>query len=188
MVNAIGRLIREGKITLRDGIAAEMRSIRVPFVEALSLLREEVRIDATFAPFAAWCAEHSIPLTVLSAGFHEIIDHFLGPEGLDNVKVLANRLIPDQKTGWRCEFRDASQFGHDKSRTIQEARKRGEKTCFIGDGLSDRSSAGVADLVFAKHGLAEYCREEKISYHAFESFDDVRKILLEKSPRSPLSA
>ncbi|MBO0798636.1 MAG: hypothetical protein J2P31_07415, partial [Blastocatellia bacterium] len=39
MVEAIGRLIREDHLSLRDGIAAEMRSIRQPFSEAVKLLR-----------------------------------------------------------------------------------------------------------------------------------------------------
>lgn len=179
MVNAIGRLIHEGKISLRDGIAAEMRSIRVPFAEALQLLSDNVRIDGTFVTFAEWCANHSIPLTVLSAGFHEIIDHFLGTYGLSQLTVLANRLQPDERTGWRCQFRDTSQFGHDKARVLQAARNRGEKVWFIGDGLSDRGSADVADRVFAKHGLTDYCREKRIPFHPFDSFDDVRRALVE---------
>ena len=188
MVTAIGRLIREGKIALRDGIAAEMRSIRAPFSEALTLLDNEVSLDATFLPFAAWCRERSTPLTILSAGFHEIIKHFLGAHSLEHVEVLANRLIPDERTGWRCEFRDSSEFGHDKARRIVTARKKGAKVCFIGDGLSDRSSAEVADQVFAKHGLADYCRERKIAFLPFETFDDVRRRLGETTEQTEKTA
>jgi 2,3-diketo-5-methylthio-1-phosphopentane phosphatase len=180
MVSAIGRLIRESKISLRDGIAAEMRSIRVPFDEAIRLLNEKVKVDAGFLAFAGWCVEESLPLTVLSAGFHEIIDNFLGPHALGHVQVLANRLHPDERTGWRCQFRDDSQYGHDKARAILAAKKRGERTCFIGDGLSDRSSADVADQTFAKHGLADYCRQRQIPFHPFESFDDVRRTLAQQ--------
>ena len=183
MVNAIGRLIREGKISLRDGIAAEMRSIRSGFDEATQLLREKVNIEPTFNIFAEWCSKEGIPLTVVSAGFHEIIDLFLLPGSFPHLRVLANRVKPDQKEGWRCEFRDSSQFGHDKSRVLQEAKDRGQYVCFIGDGLSDRASAEVADEVFAKHGLAEYCQERKIPYHPFESFDDVRRTLIETAGR-----
>ena len=52
MVETIGRLIGEGTLSLRDGIAAEMRSIRKPFTEAERLLRKEVRTDPGFAPLA----------------------------------------------------------------------------------------------------------------------------------------
>ena len=68
MVQTMGRLIGEGKLSLRDGIAGEMRSIRAPFAEARALLLEQVKIDPGFPAFARWCAQHRIPLTVLSAG------------------------------------------------------------------------------------------------------------------------
>ena len=55
MIETIGRLLGTGELTLRDGIAAEMRSIRRPFAEAEKLLREQVRIDPGFMPFARWC-------------------------------------------------------------------------------------------------------------------------------------
>src|SRR6266542_5208746 len=80
MVEAIGRLIGEGELTLRDGIAAEMRSIRKPFAEAEKLLRQQVRIDPGFMPFARWCEAKQIPMTVLSAGFHQLIDLFIKRE------------------------------------------------------------------------------------------------------------
>ncbi len=116
MVQAIGRLIREGKITLRDAIAAEMRSIRAPFDEAVRLLREEVEIDPEFPAFAKWCRDRVIPLTILSAGFEEIIDLFIKPADFPGIEIRANKLKPDEKKGWQCEFRDSGPFGHDKAR------------------------------------------------------------------------
>src|SRR5262245_48609356 len=77
MVEAIGRLLSSGKLSLRDGIAAEMRSIRAPFAEAVRLLKEQIRIDPGFQDLAQWCVEKNIPLTVLSAGFRQIIDLFI---------------------------------------------------------------------------------------------------------------
>lgn len=173
MVQAIGRLIRENSLSLRDGIAAEMRSIRLPFSEAEALLREKVRIDPGFAPLAHWCQNHGIPLTVLSAGFHQIIDLFIKPDEFPRVEVLANSLNPDPRTGWQCVFRDKTEFGHDKATALQAAGKAGQYTIFIGDGLSDRSAAHVADEVFAKHSLIQYCMEKKIPFREFETFDGI---------------
>ncbi len=180
MVRAIGRLIHEDKISLRDGIAAEMRSIRAPFSEAVRLLRDQVSIDPGFPIFAKWCAAEGVPLTVVSAGFRELIDLFLPAAEYPLVKILANRLRPDEKSGWQCEFRDETPFGHDKSRALIAARERGYHLGFIGDGLSDRAPAEVADEVFAKHNLAEYCSDRGISFRAFERFDEVRENLIER--------
>ena len=51
---------------------------------------------------------------------------------------------------------------------------------FIGDGHSDRAAAEVADEVFAKHSLAEYCRQRGINYQEYETFDDVLKQLQDR--------
>jgi HAD superfamily phosphoserine phosphatase-like hydrolase len=180
MVAAIGRLIRSGQLSLREGIAAEMRSIRAPFSEAERLLRAQVRLDPHFKRFAEWCDEQGIPLTVLSAGFYQTIELFLTRAEFPRLEVLANELQPDEKRGWQCVFRDQSEWGHDKAVALRAARERGQYTIFIGDGLSDRGAAAVADEVFAKHTLADYCRERGIRHHAYQTFADVLKPLDER--------
>jgi 2,3-diketo-5-methylthio-1-phosphopentane phosphatase len=177
MVQAMGRLIREGKLTLREGIAGEMRSIRAPFATAAKLLREGVKIDPGFAPFARWCREQGIPLVVLSAGFKEIVDLFISPEEFPGLEIRANSLRPDEQKGWQCVFRDNTPFGHDKARTLREARQQGHYVIFIGDGLSDRAPAEVADEVFAKHDLAEYCRARRLNCHEYRTFAEVLRQL-----------
>jgi 2,3-diketo-5-methylthio-1-phosphopentane phosphatase len=180
LVQAIGRLIREGKLSLRDAIAGEMRSIRAPFTDAVKLLGERVQIDPGFAPFARWCREQGIPLTILSAGFKQIVDLFISREEFPEIEVRANTLRPDEKFGWQCVFRDTTPFGHDKTRDLREAKQQGRYVVFIGDGLSDRAPAEVADEVFAKHDLADYCRGRGIRCHEYENFDYVRRQLRER--------
>ena len=180
MVEAIGRLLRSGEVTLSEAIAAEMRSIRRPFADAEQLLREQVRIDPGFVPFAAWCESKAIPLTVLSAGFHQLIDLFIPRAEFPHLEVLANTLKPSEEKGWQCVFRDKSDWGHDKAVAIKAAKRRGEHTIFIGDGFSDRGAADVADEVFAKHSLVDHCRQCKINFREFQTFEDVLKQLQEK--------
>ena len=180
LIEAIGRLLTDGTLSLSEGIAAEMRSIRKPFADAETLLREQVRIDPGFKPFVRWCEAKQIPLTVLSAGFHQLIDLFVTKEEFPHLGILANTLKPDEQRGWQCVFRDKTPDGHDKAAALREARKRGEHTIFIGDGHSDRAAAEVADEVFAKHSLAEYCRQRGINYQEYETFEDVLKQLQDR--------
>jgi len=177
MVEAIGRLIVEGKLSLRDAIAAEMRSIRKPFADAEKLLREQVRIDSGFVPFARWLEQKKIPLTVLSAGFHQFIDLFISRGEFPHLEILANNIHPNEETGWQCEFRDRTEWGHDKAKPLKEARRRGEYVIFIGDGLSDQAAAEAADEVFAKHSLAEYCRERGINCREYQTFTEILRQL-----------
>lgn len=173
LIAQIGDALRAGEMSLRAGIAAEMRSIHRPFSAAVELLRAEVRIDPGFAPLAAWCARQRIPLTVVSAGFHQIIELYLPRAAFPHLEILANEIEPDAARGWQCHFRDETEHGHDKAAALRAARARGEYVVFVGDGLSDRAAAEAADEVFAKHSLAEYCRARGISYHEFQTFAEI---------------
>jgi 2,3-diketo-5-methylthio-1-phosphopentane phosphatase len=173
MIRQIGQQLRSHELTLREGIAAEMASIRAPFPEAEQLLRARVRLDAHFVPFASWCQSQQLPLTVLSAGFHQTIELFLPSADFPHLTILANELEPDTQRGWQCHFRDTTADGHDKAQALLAARARGHYTIFIGDGLSDRQAAGAADEVFAKHSLAEYCRTRNLAFHSYQTFEEV---------------
>jgi 2-hydroxy-3-keto-5-methylthiopentenyl-1-phosphate phosphatase len=50
----------------------------------------------------------------------------------------------------------------------------------IGDSKSDFCWAKVADLLFAKKKLIDYCRREKIAHTEFENFQTIQKALAEK--------
>ena len=178
------RLMREGRISLRQCIAGNMRSIRAPFDEAARLLRADVPIDPAFPPFARWCAAHGVPLTVLSAGFAEIVELYVPLAEFPAIDVRANGLRFDGQKGWQCVFRDRTEFGHDKRDALRDARRRGERTVFVGDGFSDRAPAEVADQVFAKPALAAYCRERGIRCEEIAGFADVLRGLEARRPSS----
>ena len=125
LIETIGRLLHDNTLSLSEGIAAEMRSIRRPFAEAEKLLREKVKIDPGFVPFARWCEARQIPLTVLSAGFYQLIELFLQREEFPQMEILANHLKPNEQIGWQCVFRDKTPDGHDKSVAVRQARSRG---------------------------------------------------------------
>ncbi len=173
----IGQQLRANTMTLRAGISAEMGSIRASFEEARDLLLKQVKVDPDFKKFVEWCDESQIPVTVLSAGFHEFIDLFLTSEEYPTLEILASRINP-QPTGWECIFRDDSDYGNDKAAAIQRARASGYHTIFLGDGLSDRAAAEVADVVFAKRSLAEHCRVNSIPFTEFQTFAEVLAILV----------
>ena len=173
------RLLRERRLTPREVIARDVGGIRAPFAEAAALLRAEVAIDPGFAPFACWCAARGIPLTVLSAGFEEIVALYLPPAEFPALDVRANRFRPGS---WDCCFRDASPFGHDKTAALREARRRGRQVVMVGDGSSDEEPAAVADLVFARRGrsLADWCRTRAIACEEFDTFHDVQRGVAER--------
>jgi 2,3-diketo-5-methylthio-1-phosphopentane phosphatase len=167
-----GQRLRAGTMSLRDAIATDMGALRVGLSEAADVLRAHVRLDPGFRAFAAWCTEHDVALSVLSAGFHEFIDLFLPPTDFPGLDVRANRFAPGT---WRCLFRDATPFGHDKAAAVRAAAVAGCRTVYVGDGISDREPAAVADVVLARRGrsLAAHCRTSGIRCDEFDTFADV---------------
>jgi HAD superfamily phosphoserine phosphatase-like hydrolase len=172
LYRATGRALRDGTMSLREGVARDIGSLAATFDEAARLLTSEVELDPGFVALARWCTAERVPLTVLSAGFHEIIDLFVTPGAFPDLDVRANRFVPGT---WRCEFRDDSPLGHDKARAVCDAQARGGYAVFIGDGFSDREPAAVADEVFARAGrsLVAYCRAQGIECREFETLADV---------------
>jgi 2-hydroxy-3-keto-5-methylthiopentenyl-1-phosphate phosphatase len=113
---------------------------------------------------------------VLSAGFHEFIELFLPPAEFPALDVRANRFVPGT---WRCRFRDATPFGHDKAAAVRAAATAGSRTVYVGDGLSDLAPAAVADVVLARRGgsLAAHCQAHGIACDEFDTFADVLRVV-----------
>lgn len=173
-VREIGEDLRHGRMTLREAIDAEMRTVRLTFAEAAAILLREIPLDAGFRSLVEWSEREEIPFTILSAGFHELIRLFVPEESYPWVRVLANNIEPDPERGWQCHFQDDGPYGHDKQISLRAARNRGEYVIFIGDGFSDRQAAAVADEVYAKHSLADYCREQGIDFYEYQNLADVQ--------------
>ena len=178
-VRRIGDDIRAGRISLRDAIASEMLTVRLGFEEAAQILLREIPLDPGFRDLVDWSYSHRIPFTILSAGFQELIEIFVPAVEYPWVSVLANNVEPDAELGWQCRFRDDGPYGHDKRKSLREARDRGEYVIFIGDGLSDRQAAEVADEVYAKHSLTDYCREQGIDHREYLTLADVQRMVEE---------
>ena len=172
----VGRRIVSGQMSLRDAIQKEVNVIQGTLEEVLAFLSQHVEVDPTFPDFASWCCRQRIPLTVLSGGMRQVIESLLRPWELPNVRVLANEVKIDNKR-WRLEFLDGTEWGHDKGAALREAKKAGQLTVFLGDGLSDRGAAAEADLVFAKAGLARFCQAEGIPFREFGNFSEVQDAL-----------
>jgi 2-hydroxy-3-keto-5-methylthiopentenyl-1-phosphate phosphatase len=60
-----------------------------------------------------------------------------------------------------------------KQAPIKDARHAGRTTVLVGDGTSDRKAALLADVVFAKGRLAEWCELFDVPHHRFRTLADV---------------
>ena len=137
-----------------------------------------IELDEYFIAFYKWTVSASIPVVVLSGGLtpmiHAVLSKWIGPEA-ENIEVIANAVVPragfdsvnEEGGAWKIEYRDNSEYGHDKASSIRpyakfvEGMEEGTKPILLyaGDGVSDISAAKQTELLFAKkeQGMSIRC-------------------------------
>ena len=170
--------LRDRAMTLREVLAAEASLITCSFEEADAYLAEQTRFDPAFAAFVQRARTMDASVTILSSGVQPLIESALRRNGIEGVPVRANGVDP-RPDGWVMLFRDASENGHDKAADVREAKARGARTVYIGDGFSDFEAAVEAERRFAKTGrsLIHYLRERGLPFTEFSSFTQVTRAL-----------
>jgi 2,3-diketo-5-methylthio-1-phosphopentane phosphatase len=138
---------------------------------------DEVPLDPGARPLVDALRLTGAEVTIVSDGFgirvHEVADEL-------GVGVLSNTV--DWATG-RLEFPHedrccpCSTCGTCKQAPIKDARHRGRPTVLVGDGTSDRKAAMLADVVFAKGALADWCERNGVEHRRFDTLADVQAAL-----------
>jgi 2,3-diketo-5-methylthio-1-phosphopentane phosphatase len=174
---AIDGPLLAGEITLREALARQAAAVRLSRAETLAFMENNARVDPAFGPFVAAVRAHGGAIRVVSSGIATVIHDALERAGVD-VEVIAND-VDFAAAGWTMTFVDRSDNGHDKAAHVRAARDRGDRTVYIGDGISDFAAALEADERFAKAGraLEAYCRERGVACVPFTSFDEIRRRL-----------
>ena len=166
-----------GEIGSRECIASEWALIS----GSESMLRAvagEVPLDPGFEPLVADLRSAGAEVTIVSDGFGFYVDAVCAPLGLptlaNSVDFATGELVfPHEDRCCPC-----STCGVCKQAPIKDARQRGRGTVLVGDGISDRKAALLADVVFAKGSLAGWCAATGVSYVPFTTLDDVRYALI----------
>ncbi|MBY0430257.1 MAG: MtnX-like HAD-IB family phosphatase [Rhodospirillales bacterium] len=173
---------KAGRIGSRDCMTRQIDLIRAE-PEAFHRHLDAVAIDPGFAPFAAYCHSHGVPLLVVSDGMDYAIRRILDRHGLNGLPVIANGLERLEGERWRLSSPHASQACHGAAGTCkcqvaeQAAKPKRRRTLVIGDGASDICLAGSADLIFAKSKLLLHCRRHGLPHLAFSTFSQATHLL-----------
>jgi 2,3-diketo-5-methylthio-1-phosphopentane phosphatase len=141
---------------------------------ALRAIAAEVPLDPGFERLVEVLRDGGAEVTVVSDGFGFYVEDLCARFGLDaytNAVAFEPRGIrfPHEDLGCAC-----AACGVCKPAPIGRARARGKTTVLVGDGTSDRHAALVADVVFAKDELAEWCETAGVAFTRFDCLDDVR--------------
>jgi 2,3-diketo-5-methylthio-1-phosphopentane phosphatase len=175
--DAIDGPLHAGEITLREALTRQAASLRLSRAQTLAFVESHARVDPAFKGFVAAVRAHGGSVRVVSSGIATVIHDALERAGVE-VDVLAND-VDFAATGWTMSFVDPSANGHDKAAHVRAARRRGSRTAYAGDGVSDFEAALEADARFAKTGraLEAYCRARDVACVSFSSFREIEERL-----------
>lgn len=166
-----------GRIGSRECLDLEWAML--PQDEALlRATAREVPLDPGFQRLVDDLRAAGAEVLVVSDGFGFYAEEACAAAGVD---LLSNAV--DWNTG-QLEYPNVdrccpcSTCGTCKQAPVKDARRRGRATVLVGDGTSDRKAALLADRIFAKDGLAEWCEFSDVPYTPFRTLADVRRVLL----------
>ncbi len=176
MQGAIGsRECLERQLALVDASPAELHK-----------LIDAVPLDPGFGAFHQFVRQRRLPFYIMSEGLDLVIRRTFRKAGLrpavrNGAHIFSSQAVLRGRRLLTSFPHTCNGCGHGcatcKTTIIRRLRREGAPVVFIGDGLSDRFAVQEADVVFAKHGLAAYCRDHHIDYEPYETFHSVRQAL-----------
>ena len=166
-------------LTLNEVIRREFEPVRAPLEDVQRWVLANVRVRPGFHEVVELARERGWRMVIVSSGFRELIEPVLEREGLSRLEILSNTVDPDP-AGWKVRFRVSETCevcGQPCKRSTAAALADGTELVYVGDGYSDRCAAELADLVFARRGLASYLEERGVPFERFDDFHSVARRL-----------
>jgi 2-hydroxy-3-keto-5-methylthiopentenyl-1-phosphate phosphatase len=152
-------------------------------VRAFALSRAQFRPG--FERLVTLCRERRHPFVLASGGLDIYIHHALEklPPHLRDLEIRANHAeyvpggleisFPYEHVPGAC-----GTCGSCKGAIVKELKEKGNRVIAIGDGNADRCMANVADVLFARGRLLDWCGRTGVACVPFESLDGVADLLL----------
>lgn len=170
-----------GEIGSRECMAGQIALLDMS-AEEMEAHLQGIAIDPHFADFVALARKLGAPVQVVSDGMDLVIRYLLGLIGLDDLPVIANRLVQTGERSWRLDFPYASEdckraSGNCKCERLAEQLPRHEHVLFVGDSTSDFCVSGRATYVLAKYRLIDHCEANDIDHAPIQGFDDAIRLL-----------
>jgi 2-hydroxy-3-keto-5-methylthiopentenyl-1-phosphate phosphatase len=169
--------LHAGHITLREAWARQVALLPPNRLgEMTEFVVREVPLRKGAGRLLGLLRDFEVPTAILSGGLEFFIRPVLAREGI-RYPLFADGIERDSDG----RLRVVHPFGHPTCRLCGICKANvtigfatpGVSTVFIGDGSTDKYAAEVAEIVFARRRLEEYCARSGIPYFPFEDFDPV---------------
>ncbi len=164
-----------GEISSDTCMSRQLSTISVKQAE-LDQYIDSIELDGGFKGLVEYLDQVKLPLLILSDGFDYFIERILKKHDLGHVQYKSNHLSFDGKRfipEFPYKHTLCKKCANCKRVAIQALRAEYERIIFIGDGLSDCCAVDVADVVYAKGRLAQFCLEQRRAFTSYNSLDDV---------------
>jgi 2-hydroxy-3-keto-5-methylthiopentenyl-1-phosphate phosphatase len=169
--------LHAGKITLREAWARQVALLPLDRMDEMSdFVVREVPLRRGARELLSLLDAHHVPTSIVSGGLDFFIRPVLARENI-RYPVFSDTLAPNGDGRLRLDH----PFGHStcrlcgicKAQLALQLKDPGTQTVFIGDGSTDKFAAEVADIVFARRRLKDYCAASGIPFYPFEEFGPV---------------
>ena len=169
---------RAGEYSIREFIKYGLGSLNITKEQYIQTLQENVTIDETFIDFVKSGAKFKI----VSAGARLNVQGTLSKYGINlpDSEVISNDLkfsgTDKNEITVENPFLDKEgYYGVDKKEAVENYKKKGYKTYFVGDGPSDYKALEVADFAFVRKGTraVKFCEENGIDFFEFDNFNEI---------------
>ena len=167
----------EGKIDSKECLKQEFALIPNLTKGVIDKYLDTVTIDKYFKEFYEIIKEKNIDLFIVSDGVDYFIERVLKNNGIEELEILSNH-GEFQNNQLELTFPNANSeclngAGTCKCAIVRKMKNEYDKVVYIGDGMSDFCVAGKTDYLFAKNGLAEYCKKKGINHVEYADFKGV---------------
>ena len=136
---------------------------------------QNVVIREGFENFVKFCEKTNIKFVIVSSGLDLYIKPLVKKLSLGRIDIYSAKSLITP-SGINIEY--TGPHGNPilngfKDSFVTHFKSSGNTVVYIGDDRSDINPANHADFIIARSTLAEYMEDNSISYHQFNTFNDV---------------
>lgn len=173
---------RDGKIGSQECLVKQFALVPNLTPALIEKFLGGIEIDEGFLPFVIKAKRAKLPVLILSDGLDYFINRILERYHIDFVNVITNHAYFDEYGHFIIEFPNDSRHctnnaGTCKCKVVKNLKKIYKTVVYAGDGASDFCVAKEPDIVYAKAGLSEYCRNNHINYKEYNNYYDILQSL-----------
>lgn len=168
-----------GELKMNDTVEVQYKAITALEPEVTDVLGSLVQVRPGTPELVRFATQRAIPFTIVSAGFRQLIEPYLGQIGYP-VEIMANE-VTFSPEGAVCDFTsstDCDVCGGQCKRAATIRASGGKPVWYIGDSFSDHCAAewviASGGVVFARGSLAEYLTKAELPFTTWEDLHDVR--------------